>query len=200
MDDQAAQEEIERLRQEIQDIDKELARIRSERRLFGRSSFSPEWLILRQRTLQTERDRCQVRLRELARAGHKLPRRRMGGGRNGLPVMKTTVYAMSGIVVILAVAAFYMSTAQGRSVVAPPTRATPTVVPTATAIPSPTATPTPSVTIYKVAPGDSLSKIAQQYGVSIDSLLEANKLTRASILQVGQEIIIPPGASPTPAR
>lgn len=197
MDDQAAQEEIQHLRQEIQEIDAELARLRTERRLFGRSSFSPEWLILRQRSLNTDRDRCQSRLRELARAGYSLPRH-LGPAGGGASTLKTAVYGVSGLAVVLIVAAVYLTMGHGRAATpAATTVATPTA--TATPIPQPTATPTPAVTIYKVVSGDTLSKIAQQYGVTVDDIANANKLTRSSILQVGQEMVIPPAPTPTPA-
>ncbi len=194
MDDQVAQEEIQHLRQEIQEIDAELARLRTERRLFGRSSFSPEWLILRQRSLHTERERCQSRLRELARAGHNLPRhQRSIGGKT--PTLKTAVYGLSGLAVILVVAALYLAMGQGRAAT-PTVSVAPTAVPTATAIPQPTPTPTPTVNIYTVVSGDTLSKIAQQYGVTVDDIVSANKLQSRSILSVGQQLVIPP---PPPA-
>lgn len=196
MDDRAPQEEIEHLRQEIQDIDAELARLRTERRLFGRSSFSPEWLILRQRSLQTDRDRCQIRLRELARAGHNLPRFSRPSGQ-GKSLLKTMVYAVSGIALVLVVAAVYLTVGQGRAA-SPATSVIPTPVTTATPVPPPTATPTPAVTIYKVTPGDSVSRIAQQFGVTIEDIVTANKLADPRVLQVGQELIIPP--TPTPTR
>lgn len=44
---------------------------------------------------------------------------------------------------------------------------------------------------YKVVKGDTLSKIATSKGVSLDALLDANDLTRNSVLQIGQELVIP---------
>jgi len=202
MDDQVAQEEIARLRQEIQDIDAEMSRLRAERRLFGRSSFSPEWLILRQRSLQTERDRCQARLRELGRAGFAPARLRRARGK--APVaLKAAVYSLSGIVVVLVVMAAYVVMGQERTAT-PAASFAPPSTPTATAVPSPTATPTPSPTIYRVAPGDTLYKIAQQYGVTIEAIVQANGLQDPRMLRVGQELVIPltptpvPAAAPTP--
>lgn len=58
--------------------------------------------------------------------------------------------------------------------------------------PEPTATPTPvPQLVHLVLPGDSLWGIAYQYGVTLESLLEANGLTPDVLLQVGQEIIVP---------
>ncbi len=41
-------------------------------------------------------------------------------------------------------------------------------------------------------PGDSLNKIARQFGVDINTLLTANNIENANILSVGQLLIIPP--------
>jgi LysM repeat protein len=78
-----------------------------------------------------------------------------------------------------------------------PSTATPEP-PTATPEP-PTATPEPSPAEpegprrYVVQPGDTLRSIAEQFGVSVQALLEANNLTpeEADSLRVGQELIIP---------
>ena len=50
---------------------------------------------------------------------------------------------------------------------------------------------------YTVKSGDSLWKIANQFGVSVDDLINANKLT-STVLQVGQQLIIPNQGSSTP--
>ena len=47
-----------------------------------------------------------------------------------------------------------------------------------------------SENVYTVKPGDTLYKIANTYGVSIDDLIVANNLS-SNILTIGQEIIIP---------
>jgi len=78
---------------------------------------------------------------------------------------------------------------------------TPTPTSTATSTPTPTTAPTetatPQVTTYNVRTGDTLSLIAAQFGVSVQSIMEANNLPDPMI-QVGQELIIPE-AEPTPA-
>lgn len=197
MDDQAAQEEIQHLRQEIQDIDAELGRLRAERRLFGRSSFSPEWLILRQRSLQTERDRCQARLRELARTGHLAARLRRTPGR-APSALKAAVYSLTGIVVLLVALAAYVVMGQGKATPPAAGFTAPTPSPTATAIPSPTATPTPGPTIYKVVPGDTVAEIARRYGLTVEEIVNANKLDNPRLINVGQELVIPARAAPAP--
>jgi len=82
---------------------------------------------------------------------------------------------------------------------------TPTTSPTATPLrrtPTTisTATPTPGQTIYVVQGGDSLWKIAESHGVTVDDLIEANGISKDDVLHPGQELVIPmPGqALPTP--
>lgn len=75
--------------------------------------------------------------------------------------------------------------------------ASPPAAPTATA--SPTQTPTPTATtdplavysLYTVQPGDSLSSIAARTGVPVAEIMAANGLTAASVIIVGQQLIIP---------
>jgi LysM repeat protein len=74
-----------------------------------------------------------------------------------------------------------------------------TATPTSTLTPTrpPTDTPTPEVTTYIVRPGDTLSVIAAQFGVTVEAIMEGNGLTDY-VIQVGQELIIPlEGGSPT---
>jgi LysM repeat protein len=83
----------------------------------------------------------------------------------------------------------------------PPPTATPTATmtpaptSTPTATPEPTLTPTPEVevtpTLYDVASGDTLGGIADAYGVTIEALMEANGISNASLISVGQELVIP---------
>lgn len=42
-----------------------------------------------------------------------------------------------------------------------------------------------------VEKGQTLSEIARGYGVSVDSILRANNLTRKSVIRVGQKLFIP---------
>jgi LysM repeat protein len=52
-------------------------------------------------------------------------------------------------------------------------------------------------TTYVVKPGDSLSKIALQFGVSTQAIVTANGLANPNLLWVGQKLIIPaPGTVP----
>lgn len=44
---------------------------------------------------------------------------------------------------------------------------------------------------YIVSPGDTLSKVAQMYGVSLKGLMEVNGITDPNSIQSGQKLIIP---------
>jgi LysM repeat protein len=74
---------------------------------------------------------------------------------------------------------------------------TPTVTPTPTKSATPSATPSPSPTAttkpssYVVAAGDTLTKIANRFGITQTALMTANKITNANSIQVGQKLVIP---------
>lgn len=51
---------------------------------------------------------------------------------------------------------------------------------------------------YEVKAGDSLSVIAQRYGVNVQELMRANNITDANRIRVGQEVLIPAGGTPRP--
>ena len=52
----------------------------------------------------------------------------------------------------------------------------------------------PNVKVYTVLKGDSLYKIANLYGISVDELKTANKLS-SSVLSIGQQLVIPDSAN-----
>lgn len=93
----------------------------------------------------------------------------------------------------------------GTVLVIPPGGALPsTVAPNA----PPAASPTPAPTVtYALRSGDTLSGIAERFGITVNNLLTANGLTTqdATRLQIGQELIIPapgqtfPTLTPVPA-
>jgi len=72
----------------------------------------------------------------------------------------------------------------------PSPTATPVEAATETPTEAPTATPA-SLVVHVVLPGETLSSIARQYGVTYQAILEANGMTDPSLLKVGQELIIP---------
>ena len=82
-------------------------------------------------------------------------------------------------------------------------RPTPTIVSTESggggggtaATPAATAAPQSSSSTHVVAEGDTLSAIAEQYGVTIEAIMEANSIEDAALIFVGQELTIPATSS-----
>ncbi len=72
--------------------------------------------------------------------------------------------------------------------------------------PGPTATPTPppsgGMTTYTVQRGDTLSRIAVRFGVTVNAIMQANNLTNPNLIFVGQVLNIPTsgggGTTPPP--
>lgn len=54
-------------------------------------------------------------------------------------------------------------------------------------------------TSYVVQPGDTLTRIATRFNVTVDALIRANKLANPNALQVGQTLTIPDGQPAAPA-
>ena len=67
-----------------------------------------------------------------------------------------------------------------------PPPATPTAVPTPTPIPP----DAPRDISYRVEPGDTLGSIAEQFGVTVESIMEANGLTDETSLAIEQILVI----------
>lgn len=67
----------------------------------------------------------------------------------------------------------------------------PTTVPTLTTEATTTTGSTAPAGTYVVQPGDTLSAIAKQFGVSVDAISEANGITDVNSIRPGQELIIP---------
>lgn len=61
----------------------------------------------------------------------------------------------------------------------------------------PVTRPAPTGETYTVQPGDTLFKIARQFGVTVDALVAANNLPNRNLIRVGQVLQIP--AKPAPA-
>lgn len=85
----------------------------------------------------------------------------------------------------------------------------PSVTPTATQTPAPeVAEPSPQVPPgeemhqhdespagqqYVVQPGDTLHKIAQRFGTTVDAIARANNINDVNVISVGQTLVIPQG-------
>lgn len=74
--------------------------------------------------------------------------------------------------------------------------------------PAPTETATPEATqvrteetIHVIVAGDTLTTLAQQYGVTVEEIAAANNLFNVHSLEIGQELVIPApgGETTTPA-
>lgn len=52
---------------------------------------------------------------------------------------------------------------------------------------------------YVVQAGDTVSAIAQRHGVTVQAVLDANGLSRASIIYPGQALVVPGAAGPAPS-
>jgi LysM repeat protein len=77
----------------------------------------------------------------------------------------------------------------------------PTATPTVTLTLAPTFTPTPSGPItYIVEPGDTLSSIAERFGVEVVMLMALNGITDPNELFVNTEITIPESEAQLPTR
>jgi LysM repeat protein len=79
----------------------------------------------------------------------------------------------------------------------------PTATPTITLTPLPSETPTPSGPVtYIVESGDTLSSIAEKFGISVDQLLAYNPEIAANpnSIGVGSQITIPPADAPLPSK
>ncbi|HEX4085806.1 MAG TPA: LysM domain-containing protein [Chthoniobacteraceae bacterium] len=71
------------------------------------------------------------------------------------------------------------------------------------AAPVTTMASTPAGPVHIVSKGETLTAIAKRYKVTVPDILKVNKITDARKLQIGQTLVLPPGAkipeSPTPA-
>lgn len=75
---------------------------------------------------------------------------------------------------------------------------TPIQEPSAPPAPAPAPPAAPVSTTYLIKSGDTVTSIAAKFGVSIQSVLDANGLTRSSIIYAGRTLVIP-GSSSGPA-
>jgi len=74
----------------------------------------------------------------------------------------------------------------------PTPTASPAPTPTATPSPTPRPTPAPTPLRHTVARGDTLTSIAERYGVTVAAIRRANGIDDPSLIRIGQRLIIPP--------
>jgi len=64
--------------------------------------------------------------------------------------------------------------------------------------PTPTPTWTPTPIVHEVQPGDTLGKIAQVYGSTVNAIAAANSISNPNLIFVGQQLVIPASSTPSP--
>lgn len=82
--------------------------------------------------------------------------------------------------------------------IAPTNSPTAMASPTPTTLPSPTPTPTLASVRHIIQAGEMPLSIAAAYGISAAELMQANNISNPSLLQIGQELVVPVTPSPTP--
>ncbi len=163
----------------------------------------------RRPAVSSTRDRDRERERERAaaeRSGHRdgpawesqrrfeaYPQIRTRVGLPGLPALPR-IAVLAVALAVAAVALFFLPALLGigggdEDPTASPSRS----AAAATATPEPTPIPAPTPQVYVIKEGDTLSKIAREFGLTLDQLLAANKdtITDPNRIKVGDEIVIP---------
>ena len=120
---------------------------------------------------------------------------------SGIPM----IAILFGGVVLAAIVLFFLPGVLGVGGRDDPT--TPSASPSSAVEPSPSLSPTPvpepTPQVYVIKAGDTLSRIAREFNVSLDALLDANKdrISNPNRIRVGDEIIIPlPETTEVPAE
>lgn len=133
---------------------------------------------------------------EKARRYEAYPTIKTRAGLGGLPALpRVAVLALA--LGVAALALFFLPALLGFGGKDKPSASPSPSVVAVTPSPSPTAIPVPTPQVYVIKQGDTLSKVAKKFGVTLDQLLAANKETikDPDKISVGDEIIIP---VPTP--
>lgn len=117
--------------------------------------------------------------------------------RIGLPSLGVSRLGVAALALVLAaVALFFMGPMLlGFGVDDPGSRpvASPTPVTDASPTPLPTEPPAPTPQVYVVASGDTMSRIAKRFGITVEQLLQANpQIRNPDRITVGDELVIPP--------
>jgi LysM repeat protein len=126
-----------------------------------------------------------------------------GGDHNATTMVIVVIVIALGLALLYAVSSLMNAGASNRGTTPTPA-ASPAALPSPQGVllgtpgtvviqASPSPEPPPGARrTHRVAQGDTLAKIAQQYGTSVDAIMRANNFTdRGRILRVGEELIIP---------
>ena len=119
------------------------------------------------------------------------PSIRTRAGLSGVQVPRLTL--LFGALIIAAIALFFLPAllGVGGPEATPPPAASPTPA-EPTASPEPTPIPEPTPVVYVIKSGDTLSKIARSFDLTVEQLLEANPgITDPNRIAVGDELVIP---------
>lgn len=142
---------------------------------------------------------------------------RGGRGRNDRAARSVYTWILAGVLVVGVIALFFAlrfvfdtgtapQSAQGPQPVASPLPAPSPISsppPVVSPVPSPSPLPAlnapPQQRVHVVEGGDTLNRIAQRYGVTIDGIMQANGFTdRNRILRIGERLVIPDAAPGSP--
>ena len=147
----------------------------------------------RERTPQREHVQSSGPSWERAKRYEAYPTIKTRAGLGGLPALPRVV-VLAAALGVAALALFFLPAllgmGGGEGGASPTPSATQAAV---TPLPSPTPEPEPTPQLYVIKTGDTLSKIAKEFGITLDQLLEANvdTIEDPDKISVGDEIIIP---------
>ena len=145
----------------------------------------------RERERERERDAIAGPSWERARRYEAYPTIRSRAGLPSLPRLAV----LAGALAIAAVGLFFLPALLGVGGGGGETTSTPSPGASqgvATASPEPTVPPAPTPQIYMIATGDTLSKVAKTFGLTLEELLAANpQIIDADKVAIGDEINIP---------
>ena len=157
----------------------------------------------RDRTRDRERDRERERAAaeramqqdgpswERGRRYEAYPSIRTRAGLSGFGLPRVVV--LFGALIVAALVLFFLPALLGVGGPEPDASASPSQASSApTATPAPTPIPEPTPQVYVVKSGDTLSKIARSFGLTVEQIREANpSITDPNKIKVGDEIVIP---------
>ncbi len=158
-----------------------------------------------------EREVERVRLSALGVSSGREEERLRRGGIPWLDILSRLVAAIVVLLIVGAGALYVAGDGSSLPGLFGPAASQPALSPGATLVANPSAvasakpvvsvappspTPRSKNVIYVVRQGDTLEKIAAQFGVTIDDIVSANKLKDPNRLNIGQKLVIPPPPEP----